>query len=134
MSEPKLLSGGNPQIPKGYGDEPVRAYLEAMPGWKSEVGKQIDEIISETVADLAKAVKWNSPLYGVTGQGWFLGVHCFEKYIKVAFFRGIELHPLPPDPSKQPDVRYYNVREGEFDAEQFRDWIRQASSIPGVKM
>src|SRR5436190_16142368 len=102
----KLLSGGNPQIAKGYGDAPVQAYIAAMPGWKSEVGRRLDALIERTVPNVYKAVKWNTPFYGIEGEGWFLGIHCFTKYIKVAFFRGASLRPLPPGESKQKEVRY----------------------------
>lgn len=133
--QPRLLSGGNPQIPKGYGDEPVQAYIAAMPGWKSAAGRRLDELIVEAVPDVHKAVKWNSPFYGIEGRGWFLGVHCFTKYVKVAFFRGAALHPLPPGTSKQQDVRYLDIYEdGPFDEAQFVDWVRQASALPGEKM
>jgi hypothetical protein len=134
-TKPKLLSGGNPQIAKAYGDEPVRAYIAAMPGWKSEVGRQLDALITRAVPNVYKAVKWNSPLYGIEGDGWFLGLHCFNKYIKVAFFRGAALRPLPPDESKQKEVRYLNVHEGDkLDEKQFTDWVKQASKLPGEKM
>lgn len=131
----KLLSSGNPQIAKGYGNEPVQAYIAAMPGWKSEVGRRLDVIIEQTVPQVKKAVKWNSPLYGVEDGTWFLGIHVFAKYIKVAFFRGMSLKPLPPDPSKQKEVRYFNIYEGSaLDETQFADWVRQASQLPGEKM
>ena len=133
--EPKLLSGGNPQIAKGYGDAPVQAYIEAMPGWKSDVGLRLDALIARTVPGVSKAVKWNSPLYGVEGQGWFLGVHCFAKYIKLAFFRGAALHPVPPGESKTPDTRYFHIHENDpLDEAQLADWIRQASQLPGERM
>jgi len=131
---PVLLSGGNPQIPKGYGDGPVQAYIAAMPGWKSAIGRQIDQIVTATVPGVAKAVKWNSPLYGVEGNGWFLGLHCFNAYVKVSFFRGARLVPPPPGPSKQADVRYLDIREDGFDEGQFADWVRQASGLPGERM
>src|ERR1044072_6063875 len=105
-TEPKLLSGGNPQIAKGYGDAPVQAYIAAMPGWKSAVGRRLDALIVRTIPSVNKAVKWNSPFYGVEGQGWFLSFHCFAKYIKVAFFRGTSLQPVPSCESKQKEVRY----------------------------
>lgn len=130
-----LLSGGNPQIAKAYGDAPVQAYIVAMPGWKQEVGRQLDAIITRTVPTVYKAVKWNTPFYGFEGQGWFLGFHCMTKYIKVAFFRGTSLKPMPPETSKQKDVRYFHVHEGEeFDEEQFARWVKQASELPAVKM
>ena len=128
----KLLSGGNPQISKGAGDEPVQAYIRAMPGWKRDVGLRMDAIITRTVPEVKKAVKWNSPLYGVEGKGWFLGVHCFAKYVKVAFFKGAELKPPPPVASKDAATRYLHVAEtGAFDEKQFADWVRQASRRPG---
>jgi hypothetical protein len=131
----KLLSGGNPQIAKGHGDAPVQAYIAAMPGWKSAVGRRLDALITRTVPDVAKAVKWNSPLYGIEGQGWFLGIHCFTKYIKVAFFRGAAMRPVPPGESKQKDVRYLDIYEGEpLDETQFAAWVKQASELPGERM
>ena len=133
--KPRLLSGGNPQIPKGYGNAPVRAYIDAMPGWKSAVGRRLDELIVEFVPDVEKAVKWNSPLYGIENEGWFLGFHCLTKYLKVAFFRGAALHPLPPGTSKQAEVRYLDIYEDRlFDKAQFADWVRQASVLPGERM
>jgi hypothetical protein len=132
---PPLLSGGNPQIAKGYGDAPVQAYIAAMPGWKSEVGLRLDALVERTVPGVRKAVKWNSPLYGVEGQGWFLGVHCFAKYIKLAFFRGTSLRPLPPVGSKTKEARYVHIHEGEaIDEAQLADWLKQASAIPGERM
>ncbi|ABL70615.1 DUF1801 domain-containing protein [Paracoccus denitrificans] len=132
--KPKLLSGGNPQIPKGYGEAPVRAYIAAMPGWKQGIGRKLDEIITRAVPGVKKAVKWNSPLYGVEEGHWFLSFHCMTKYIKVGFFRGTQLEPMPPVASKQPDVRYLHIPEGPFDEKQFADWVRQASRLPGEKM
>jgi hypothetical protein len=134
MSEPKLLSGGNPQIPKGEGDGPVQAYIAAMPGWKSDVGRRLDALIERTVPGVRKAVKWNSPFYGVGDEGWFLSFHCFTRYIKVAFFRGASLHPLPPGQSKHKDVRYLDIHEGQLDEAQFADWVKQASQLPGERM
>ncbi len=132
---PPLLSGGNPQIAKGYGDEPVQAYIAAMPGWKSAVGAQLDAIISTTLPDVRKAVKWNSPMYGVEPDHYFFGIHVFEKYVKVAFFRGAELDPMPPGTSKQKTVRYLDIREDDaLDEAQFADWIKQAAKLPGEKM
>jgi hypothetical protein len=134
-AEPKLLSGGNPQIAKGYGDEPAQEYIAAMPGWKCDLGRRIDALVTRTVPGVCKAVKWNSPLYGIEGDGWFLGVHCFTKYVKVAFFRGASLTPVPPGTSKQKEVRYLDIREGdEFDEEQFAAWVKQASALPGERM
>ncbi len=136
MSTPKLLSGGNPQIPKGEGEAPVQAYIAAMPGWKSEAGRRLDALIVKTVPGVRKAVKWNSPLYGVEGPdgfgGWFLSFHCFARYIKVTFFRGAKLEPLPPVGSKDPNTRYLHIEEGEpVDEAQLAEWIRQAAAIPG---
>src|SRR5690606_6852103 len=132
---PKLLSGGNPQIPKGYGDEPVQAYIAAMPGWKRAVGRRLDELIVRAVPQVSKAVKWNSPLYGLEGQGWFLSMHCFTKYIKVAFFRGTSLQPMPDVESRTPETRYLHIHEHEaLDEAQFSDWVRQASRLPGERM
>ena len=129
---PRLLSGGNPQVAKADGDAPVQAYIDAMPGWKRDVGRTLDAIISRTVPDVHKAVKWNSPLYGVEGKGFFLGIHCFTKYVKVAFFRGAALKPLPPGESKDTHTRYLDIREGEpLDEAQFARWVRQASAQPG---
>jgi hypothetical protein len=133
--EPVLLSGGNPQIAKGYGDAPVQAYIAAMPGWKSEIGRRLDALIARTVPGAYKAVKWNSPFYGIEGQGWFLSVHCFTKYVKVAFFRGTSLDPLPPGGSKQKEVRYLDIREDDqFDEIQIAAWVQQASRLPGERM
>jgi hypothetical protein len=133
--KPTLLSGGNPQIAKGHGDAPVQAYLAAMPGWKSDVGRRIDALIVRTIPAVNKAVKWNSPLYGIEGQGWFLSLHCFTKYVKVAFFRGRSLEPIPPGESKQKDVRYLDIYENDvLDEERFTHWIQQASQLPGEKM
>jgi hypothetical protein len=133
-AKPKLLSGGNPQIAKGYGDAPVQAYIAAMPSWKSDVGRRLDTLIERTVPGVRKAVKWNSPMYGVEEGTYFLGVHVFTKYVKVAFFRGAQLDPVPPGASKHKDVRYYDIREGELDEAQFTDWVKQASLLPGEKM
>ena len=134
-AEPTLLSGGNPQIAKGYGDAPVQAYIAAMPGWKSDVGRRLDALITRTVPEVHKAVKWNSPLYGMEGQGWFLGVHCFAKYIKVAFFRGTSLSPVPPGESKQKEVRYFHIHEEDrLDEAQLAAWVEQASQLPGERM
>lgn len=131
---PPLLSGGNPQIPLGYGEEPVQAFIAAMPGWTREVGARLDAAISGAVPNVIKAVKWNSPLYGMEPGRYFLSFHVFAKYVKVSFFRGAELVPPPPGPSKQKLVRYLDVREGGFDEAQFADWVRQASRLPGEKM
>ena len=130
-----LLSGGNPQIAKGYGDAPVQAYIAAMPDWKSDVGRRLDALITRTVPGVRKAVKYNSPLYGIEGQGWFLGIHVFTKYIKVALFRGVSLRPVPPGGSKQKDVRYLDIREDDtLDEAQLASWVKQASKLPGEKL
>lgn len=131
----KLLSGGNPQIPMGYGDAVVQAYIAAVPGWKRVVCRQIDQIVSSTAPGLCKAVKWNSPFYGIERDCWFLSVHCFERYVKISFFNGAELDPPPAEKSKHPLVRYHHVPEGEaIDEAQFSDWVKQASKLPGEKM
>ncbi|WP_439871978.1 DUF1801 domain-containing protein [Rhizobium leguminosarum] len=135
ITNPVLLSGGNPQIAKGYGDAPVQAYIAAMPGWKSDVGRRLDALVTRTVPDVHKAVKWNSPLYGIEGQGWFLGVHCFANYIKLAFFRGKSLSPIPPGESKQKEVRYFHIHEADqLDEAQLAAWVEQASQLPGERM
>ncbi len=134
-SGPVLLSGGNPQIAKGAGDAPVQAYIAAMPGWKSDLGRRLDALIERAVPGVHKAVKWNSPLYGLEGQGWFLGIHCFTKYVKVAFFRGTSLRPVPPGASKSQDTRYLDIRENDtLDEAQFTAWVLQASKLPGERM
>ena len=131
-AKPVLLAGGNPQIAKGDGDAPVRAYIAAMPGWKRDIGKRLDALIVRTVPGVRKAVKWNSPFYGVEGQGWFLNFHCFTNYIKVAFFRGASLDPVPPGESKHKDVRYLDIRKDDpLDEKLLASWIRQASELPG---
>ena len=131
-AEVRLLSGGNPQIAKAEGDAPVQAYIAAMPGWKREMGARIDAIITRAVPGARKAVKWNSPLYGVEGRGWFLGVHCFARYIKIAFFKGSQLRPEPPGESKDPNTRYLHVTQDEpLDEVRFESWVRQASRLPG---
>jgi hypothetical protein len=134
-----LLSGGNPQIAKGYGDAPVEAYIAAMPGWKRDVGRRLDALIVRTVPGVVKAVKWNSPFYGVEGPeekgGWFLSFHCFARYVKVAFFRGASLRPLPPGASKHRNVRYLDIHENdEIDEAQLTAWVKQASQLPGERM
>ncbi len=127
-----LLAGGNPQVGKADGDAPVQAYIGAMPGWKRDVGRRLDALIVQTVPNVSKAVKWNSPFYGIEGQGWFLSFHCFTKYVKVTFFRGASLEPLPPGESKNKEPRYLDIREDdEFDEELGASWIRQASELPG---
>lgn len=134
-AKPVLLSGGNPQIAKGYGDGPVQAYIAAMPGWKHEVGRHLDALIERATPGVAKAVKWNSPFYGIEDQGWFLSYHCFTKYVKVTFFRGRSLRPLPPGESKHDEVRCLDIRDDEqLDEAQFLDWVKQASLLPGEEM
>ena len=131
-SEPRLLSGGNPQIPKGEGDRPVQAYIAAMPGWKRSLGERLDALIVRTVPDVHKAVKWNQPFYGREGDGWFLAFRCFTNYVQVQFFRGSSLDPVPPKASKHPEVRYLDVREDDdLDEDQLVAWIGQASELPG---
>ncbi len=129
--KPRLLSGGNPQIPKGDGDAPVQAYIAAMPGWKSALGRRIDELIVENVPRVRKAVRWNSPWYGIQGQGWFLTTHVFTRYVKVTFISGASLQPPPPGSGKDPDARWYNIHEDGFDEAQFVEWVRQAAALPG---
>ena len=130
-----LLSGGNPQIAKADGAAPVQAYIAAMPGWKRAAGRRLDALIVRTVPSVHKAVKWNSPFYGVEGQGWFLNFHCFTNYVKVAFFRGTSLRPMPPGMSKHKEVRYFDIREDdEFDEAQFTSWVKQASQLPGERL
>ena len=132
MGKPKLLSGGNPQIPKDDGDAPVQAYIAAMPGWKREVGRQLDALIEGGVPDVRKAVRWNSPFYGVEGRGWFVSFHCFTKYVKVAFLNGASLRPVPPVASKHEHVRYLHVHENdEPDVDLILTWIEQAAALPG---
>lgn len=132
--KPKLLSGGNPQIPKGYGDEPVQAYIAAMPEWKRDVGRRIDEVVTAAVPDVKKAIKWNSPLYGVEGQGYFLSYHCFERYLKIAFHNGDQLDPKPPVDSKQDNIRYLHIYENDAINDQFINWVKNASELPGEKL
>jgi hypothetical protein len=134
-AEPVLLSGGNPQIAKGYGDAPVQAYIAAMPGWKQGVGRRLDALIARAVPGVSKAVKWNSPFYGIEGQGWFLSFHCFTRYVKVAFFRGASLRPVPPGSSKHKEVRYLDIHEDDqLDEAQLAAWVKQASQLPGERM
>src|SRR5829696_1740732 len=130
-AQPALLAGGNPQIAKADGDAPVRAYIAAMPGWKRDVGRRLDALIARTVPGVRRAVKWNSPFYGVEGQGWFLSHHCFTKYVKVTFFRGTSLRPMPPGESKHKEVRYLDIHEGDLDEAQLVAWVKQASQLPG---
>ena len=133
-TKPKLLSGDNPQIAKGRGDAPVRAYIAAIPGWKRDVARRLDALIARTIPGVCKAVKWNSPFYGIEDGSWFLSFHCYTNYIKVAFFRGASLRPRPPGESKQQEVRYLDVRAGRLDEAQFVDWVEQASKLPGQRM
>jgi len=132
--EPVLLSGGNPQIAKGYGEGPIQEYIAASPGWKQDMCRRLDAIITSTVPGVEKAAKWNSPFYGVERDVWFTGFHAMTKYIKVSFFKGTSLKPMPPGESKQKDVRYLDVYEDGFDEKQFAAWIKQASKLPGTKM
>ena len=132
---PRLLSGGNPQIAKGHGDAPVQAWIAAAPGWKGETGRRLDALIAAAVPGVRKAVKWNTPLYGVEEGTWFASFHAFDRYLKVAFFRGADLDPPPPVASKQKHVRYVHIHEDEpLDEAQLTDWIRQASRLPGERM
>jgi hypothetical protein len=126
-----LLSGGNPQIAKADGDAPVQSYIAAMPGWKHDLGKRLDALIVRNVPNVRKAVKWNSPLYGIEGQGWFLGFYTFTHYIKVTFFRGTSLRPIPPVASKHKEVRYIDIHEGKLDEAQMATWVKQAAALPG---
>jgi hypothetical protein len=131
-TKPTLLAGGNPQISKAGGDAPVQAYIAAMPGWKRDVARRLDARIARTVPSVRKAVKWNSPFYGIEGQGWFLSFHCFTKYVKVTFFRGAALRPPPPGESKQKEVRYLDIHEDDrHDEAQLAAWVKQASQLPG---
>lgn len=132
---PKLLSGGNPQIPKGFGDAPVQAWMAAVPGWKSAAMVRVDALVVANAPGVRKAVKWNSPLYGIDEGMWFMGVHAFDRYLKVSFFNGAALEPMPPETSRQKSVRYFHIREDEpMDEAQMADWIRQAAAVPGEKM
>ena len=133
-AKPVLLSGDNPQIAKGYGDAPVQAYIAAIPGWKRDVARRLDVLISRAIPDVYKAVKWNSPFYGFEGKGWFVSYHCFTNYVKVTFFRGTSLRPVPPGESKHKEVRYLDVREGQLDEAQLVDWVQQASALPGERL
>ena len=133
-TKPTLLAGGNPQIAKGYGDAPLKAYLAAMPGWKRDVGRRIDAVIARTVPGVKRAVKWNSPFYGVEEGSWFLNFHCYTNYIKVAFFRGTSLRPVPPGTSRHKEVRYLDVHENDLDEAQLTAWVKQASALPGERL
>jgi hypothetical protein len=131
-AKPALLSGGNPQIAKADGDAPVQKYLAAMPGWKRDVGRKLDALVTRAVPGVRKAVKWNSPFYGIEGRGWFLSFHCFTRYVKVTFFNGGSLKPLPPGASKHKTVRYLDIHQDEKIGEaQLRAWVKQASRLPG---
>ena len=135
VARPPLLAGGNPQIAKADGDAPVQAYIAAMPGWKRDVGRRLDALIVRNVPNVRKAVRWNSPFYGIEGQGWFLGIHCLTKYVKVAFFRGTSLRPVPPVESKQKEVRYLHIHEDDqLDEAQLAAWVKQASQLRGERM
>ena len=135
MGKPKLLSGGNPQIPKGDGDAPVQAYIAAMPGWKRGVGRRLDALIERSVPGVRKAVRWNSPFYGIEGRGWFLSFHCFTKYVKVTWLNGASLRPVPPVASRHEHVRYFHIHEGdEFDEGLLVSWLGQASGLPGEEL
>lgn len=136
VKQPKLLAGGNPQIPKGHGDEPVQAWIAAVPdAWKRARARRIDELVGQTVPEACKAVKWNSPLYGVQKDAWFLSMHVYTRYLKVAFFRGALLQPPPPGASKTPNTRYLDIHEDDaFDEAQFTTWLKQASQLPGERM
>ena len=125
------LSGGNPQIPKGDGDEPVQAYIKAMPGWKSDIGRRLDDLIVRTAPGVRKAVRWNSPWYGIEGQGWFVSYHVFTRYVKVTFLNGASLSPAPPGSGKDRESRWVDIHEGELDEAQMREWIGQSASLPG---
>jgi len=133
-AKPVLLSGGNPQIAKGHGDAPVQAYIAAIPGWKRDIASRVDALIVRTVPNVQKAVKWNSPFYGLEDRGWFLSFHCFTKYLKVTFFRGRSLIPVPPRESRHPEVRYLDVYEDQLDESQLANWVKQASELPGEKL
>ena len=134
-AKPKLLSGGNPQIPKADGDAPGQEYIAAMPEWKQDLGRNLDALITKAVPKVNKAVRWNTPFYGVVDNGWFIGFHCFDKYVKISFFSGTLLKPMPPVESKVPRVRYLHIGEdGKFDEKQFVAWVKQAAKLPGEKM
>ncbi|MFN8015424.1 MAG: DUF1801 domain-containing protein [Acidimicrobiia bacterium] len=128
--KPKLLSGGNPQIEKGYGQKPIDQYIKALPEWKSKVGKQLDELITENIANVVKAVKWNSPFYGVKGQGWLISFHAFNKFIKLTFFTSTSLKPVPPGGARD-DGRWINIYEDGFDEKQIAKWIKQSAKLQG---
>jgi hypothetical protein len=135
VAKPMLLTGGNPQIAKGYGDAPVKKYIAAMPGWKRAIGRRLDALIVRTIPGVFKAVKYNGPLYGIEGQGWFMGFYCFTSYVKLTFFRGVSLRPVPRGESKHPEVRYFHIYENDaLDEVQLGRWIEQASQLPGEKL
>ena len=135
VAKPALLAGENPQIAKADGDTPVQAYIAAMPGWKRDFGRRLDALIVRTVPNVRKAVRWNSPFYGMEGEGWFLNIHCLTRYIKVAFFRGTSLRPVPPVESKKTEVRYFHIHEDDqFDEAQLAAWVKQASELPGARL
>ncbi len=129
-TKPVLLSGGNPQVAKADGDSPVQAYISAMPGWKRDVGRRLDELIAGTVPKVHKAVRWNSPIYGIKGQGWFVAFHVYTNYVKVTFFRGTSLRPVPPGGTGK-DARWIDIRESGLDEAQMAKWVQQAAAIPG---
>ncbi len=132
--KPALLSGDNPQIPKGFGDAPVAAYIDAVPGWKQDVCRRLDALIVKTVPGVLKAVKWNTPMYAVEEGRWFTSMHCYKTYVRVTFFQGTQMTPVPAGPSKVGNVRYHDIKEGGFDDAQLSDWIKQAAALPGEKM
>ncbi len=129
--QPVLLSGGNPQIPKGDGDAPVQAYIAAMPGWKNDVGRRLDDLIVRIVPNVRKAVRWNSPFYGIEDEGWFVSYHVFTRYVKVTFFNGRLLRPVPPGSGKDKDARWVDIYEDELDEDRIAEWMRQAAALPG---
>ena len=132
---PRLLAGGNPQIPKGDGDEPVQAYIAAMPGWKHDVGRRLDDLIEAAVPGVRRAVRWNTPFYGAPDdEGWFVAYHCYDRYVKVSFFRGSSLDPAPPVSSTTPDVRYLHVTADDLDEDQFTAWCTQAAALDGEQL
>ena len=130
-AKPVLLAGGNPQIAKADGDAPVQAYIAAMPEWKRDVGRRLDDLIVRTVPNVRKAVRWNSPWYGIEGQGWFVSYHVFTRYVKVTFLNGALLRPVPPGSGKDPDSRWVDIYEGQFDEAQLENWVRQSAALPG---
>jgi hypothetical protein len=132
---PRLLSGGNPQIPKADGDGPVQDYIAAMPGWKRDVGRRLDELVQDSVPEVRQAVRWNQPFYGPPGEGWFLSFRCYTDYVQVQFLRGTSLDPVPPKPSKHDEMRYLDIHEDdELDEDQLRSWIEQAAALPGATL